>query len=304
MPILQDIAPTLVAQQIVNGLVTGSVYALIAIGITLIFGLTGLVNFAHGEFMMVGAYVALVTVGAVQGDLPALLTLVLAVLLAGVALAAFGAGVERTLFSRTTARPIVGFVVSLGLVRVMQNAVIMNWGVNPQHVETGFRGVWELGGIYITEVRLLTLVTAVMLAGGFYLFLLRSRAGTALRCVNVDREVAGFMGIDVPRMQLLAFVLGSALAGGGGALLAFSYPITPFFGATVIIKGFVVALAGGLGNVLGAFWVALGVGVLEALLAGFGMSSLSDAILFGGVVALLLLRPSGLLRGTAGSSVQ
>jgi branched-chain amino acid transport system permease protein len=252
--------------------------------------------------MMLGGYAALVVVGLTQG-MPPVIALIVAVIGAGLVLAIFGAGVERALFSRTIRRPIVGFVVSLGLVRVLQNAVILKWGVNPQHVETGFSGILEAGGIYMTETRVLTFVTALALAGGFYLFLLRTTVGTALRACNVDREVAGLMGINVPRMQLLAFVLGSALAGGGGALLAFSYPITPFFGTTVIIKGFVVALAGGLGNVLGAFWVALGVGVLEALLAGFGLSSLSDAVLFTGVVFLLLLRPSGLLRGTAGSSV-
>ncbi|HEY6758775.1 MAG TPA: branched-chain amino acid ABC transporter permease [Baekduia sp.] len=286
-------------QQLFNGIVNGSVYCLVAIGITLIFGLTGLVNFAHGEFMMVGAYIMLALASA-QGAWAAFL---LALVVALVGLGMFGVTLERTLFTRTLSRPINGFVVSLGLILVLQNAVALHWGTNPQVVTPPLTSSFSLGPVEVSSMRLLVLVVALLLCAAFYLFLNRTRVGTAMRCVNIDRDTATLMGVNVPRMQSLAFGVGSALAGGGGALLATIYTFSPFFGSTIVVKGFVISLAGGIGNVAGAFWAAMLFGICEALIVQVGLGAWSGALTFGFIIALLMVKPDGLFKGSHGSAV-
>jgi branched-chain amino acid transport system permease protein len=290
---------SVVLQQLFNGIVNGSVYCLIAIGVTLIFGLTGLVNFAHGELMMVGAYIALVVGGSGGSWIGFLVALVVAF----AALGLFGVALEKALFARTLSRPINGFVVSLGLILVLQNAVSLHWGTNPQTVSAPLDSSFSIGSVDVSSMRLLVLLIALLLSAGFYLFLNRTRVGTALRCCNVDRDTAALMGINVPRMQTLAFAIGSALAGSGGVLLATIYSFNPFFGSTIVVKGFVIALAGGIGNVAGAFWAAMLFGVCEALTVQVGLGAWTGALTFAFIIALLMVRPQGLFRGSHGSAV-
>jgi branched-chain amino acid transport system permease protein len=290
---------SVVLQQLFNGIVNGSVYCLVAIGITLIFGLTGLVNFAHGEFMMVGAYVML----AVSAGLGLWAGFLVSLVVAFVGIGLLGVTLERTLFARTLSRPINGFVVSLGLILVLQNAAAMHWGTNSQSVAPPLSSSFALGSVDVSTMRLFVLVLALLLCAGFYLFLNRTRVGTALRCCNVDRDTATLMGVNVPRMQSLAFGVGSALAGGGGALLATIYTFNPFFGSIIVVKGFVIALAGGIGNVAGAFWAAMLFGISEAFIIQFGLGAWSGALTFGFIIALLMVRPDGLFKGSHGSAV-
>jgi branched-chain amino acid transport system permease protein len=290
---------TVIVQQAINGIVNGSVYCLIAIGITLIFGLTGLVNFAHGSVMTLGSYIALAVTAQVAGWLGLLVALVAA----GAALGVLGIVLETGLFRYTIKRPINGFVVSLGLILVLENGIALHWGTNPETVTDPVSTSVTLTGISVPTIRLIVLVTALALSCAFYVFLTRTRTGTALRCCQLDRDTAALMGINVPRIQTLAFAAGSVLAGAGGALLATIYTFTPFFGETVVVKGFVIALAGGLGNVAGAFWAALLFGVCESLSVQVGLGAWSSAIAFVFIVLLLMVRPSGLLGGTRGSAV-
>jgi branched-chain amino acid transport system permease protein len=290
---------TVIVQQAINGIVNGSVYCLIAMGITLIFGLTGLVNFAHGSVMTLGSYIALAVTAQVAGWLGLLVALVAA----GAALGVLGIVLETGLFRYTIKRPINGFVVSLGLILVLENGIALHWGTNPETVTDPVSTSVTLTGISVPTIRLIVLVTALALSCAFYVFLTRTRTGTALRCCQLDRDTAALMGINVPRIQTLAFAAGSVLAGAGGALLATIYTFTPFFGETVVVKGFVIALAGGLGNVAGAFWAALLFGVCESLSVQVGLGAWSSAIAFVFIVLLLMVRPSGLLGGTRGSAV-
>lgn len=290
---------TEVVQQVVNGIVDGSIYALVAIGITLIFGLTGLVNFAHGELMMLGAYVALV-VSTITGEWA---TVILAFFAALVALGLFGVALERTLFARTIKRPINGFIISLGLIFIIQNAVAIEWGTNAQFVDAPLQDAVNILGIEVAGIRLLILVVALLLSAGLYLFLNRTRIGTGLRCCNIDRDTATLMGVNVPAMQTLAFGVGCALAGAGGVLLAASHSFTPFFGSLVVVKGFVIALAGGLGNVSGAFWTAMIFGIVEAMTVQVGLAQYSQAIPFLVIILLLMVRPTGLFKGSHGSEL-
>lgn len=290
---------TVIVQQAINGIVNGSVYCLIAMGITLIFGLTGLVNFAHGSVMTLGSYIAL----AVTTQIAGWLGLVIALVAAGAALGVLGIALEMGLFRYTVKRPINGFVVSLGLILVIENGIALHWGTNPETVNVPVSTSVTLASISVPTIRLIVLVTALALSCAFYLFLTRTRTGTALRCCQLDRDTAALMGINVPRIQTMAFVAGSVLAGSGGALLATIYTFTPFFGQTVVVKGFVIALAGGLGNVAGAFWAALLFGMCESLSVQVGLGAWSSAIAFGFIVLLLMIRPSGLLSGARGSAV-
>jgi branched-chain amino acid transport system permease protein len=290
---------TVIVQQVITGVVNGSVYCLIAIGITLIFGLTGLVNFAHGSVMTVGSYIAL----AITAQIAGWAGLAVALVSAGALVGMLGIVLERGLFRHTLRRPINGFVVSLGLILVLENGIALHWGTNPETVTDPVATTVAFAGVSVPTIRLIVLATALALSCGFYLFLTRTRTGTALRCCQLDRDTAALMGINVPRMQTLAFAAGSVLAGGGGALLAAIYTFTPFFGETVVVKGFVIALAGGLGNVAGAFWASLLFGVCESLSVQVGLGAWSSAIAFGFIVLLLMVRPAGLLGGARGSAV-
>jgi branched-chain amino acid transport system permease protein len=162
---------------------------------------------------------------------------------------------------------------------------------------------FDFGGVLVPGVRLATLAIALSLAAGFYLFLNKTRVGTGLRCCNVDRDTATLMGINVPAMQTLAFAVGSGLAGAGGALISMSHAFNPYFGSLIVVKGFVIALAGGLGNVAGAFWMAILFGVAEAMTVYGGLSEYSNALPFACIIVLLLIRPTGLFAGSHGSAI-
>ena len=282
----------LFAQQIVNGLVMGSLYALVTMGVTLVFGLTGLVNFAHGQLVMVGAFIAFMV--GTQTALSALAALAIATAAGGL----IGAGLERGLFRRTLDKPINGFVLSLGLVSIIQSSLALKFGTNPESLASPFPGSVEFLGISAPKTRVFVFFVASGLCLAFYAFLKRSMLGTALRACSQDREVAGLIGIPAPRMLNTAFALGSGLAGAAGVLLAFAMPFTPFVGTAVVVKAFVIALAGGLGSIAGALWVAMLLGVGEALVVGFGWGAYSEIFLFVFIIGLLLFRPQGLVRGT------
>lgn len=287
----------LFAQQGLNGLVTGSFYALIAIGVTLVFGLTGIVNFAQGQFLLVGCYAALIA-GTHSWPL-----FVLALTFATGLLTATGVVSERVLFGRTLDRPINGFVVSLGLVVISQGALAVAFGTNAKTLDGPISGLAHFGSLYAANMRLVAMALALSLAALFWCLLRYTKHGIALRACSVDRETAMLMGIPARRMITLAFAAGSALAGAGGALYATVFPFSPFIGDGIVVKAFVIALAGGLGSVTGALWISLLLGVGEAWLVGLGYGSWVEAVLFLVVILVLMLRPQGLFRGGEGSAV-
>jgi len=279
-------------QQLFNGLSVASIYMLVGVGITLVFGLTGIVNFAHGEIMMLGAYALLVV--APDGGPMFIVGLVAAVTF--VCLVSYA--MERGLFRFTLKRPINGFLVSLGLILALQNGLIEYWGTDQQNVVAPFERVWQMGGTRISAERLFIIGITAVIFVTFSLFLAHTRVGTALRASAMDRETASLMAVPVPRLITLTFVIGGALAAIGGVLLATIYPISPQLGSTYVVKGFAIALVGGLGNVAGAMIAALILGVTEALNAGLGYGAWTDAISFALMIVILLVRPQGLLRGT------
>jgi len=280
-------------QQILNGLSIASVITLIAVGVTLIFGLTGIINFAHGEFLMMGG---IVTWLAVSHGLDFPLALALAVL----AVALLGFLLERGIFRFTLERPTNGFIVSLGIIVVLQHVVVLLYDPNQKSIPRPLATVWDIGGVRVASIRVMVILVTIAVVAATIAMITRSRYGRALRASVEDRDTAALMGIPVRRYVTGVFVLGSALAGLGGALLIALFPITPFTGGTMVMKGFAVALIGGLGNVYGAVAAGLILGIVEGFSAGYGYSQWTDAYSFALMILVLLFRPHGLFGGTSG----
>jgi branched-chain amino acid transport system permease protein len=280
-------------QQLINSLSVASVIILIGIGITLIFGLTGIINFAHGEFLMVGGMTTWLVVS--HGG-----NFVLAAVVAIVVVGALGFVLERGLFRLTLDRPMNGFIISLGLIVILQHVVIRFWNSYQKAIPQPLGGVWEIGGVRIIEMRAAVVaITAIVVAVTFF-GISRSRYGLALRASVADQETAALMGVPVRRYVTGVFIYGSMLAGLGGALMIALFPITPFIGSVIVVRGFAVALIGGLGNVPGAVLAGLVLGLMDGLSAGYGLPEWTEAYSFALMILILLVRPQGLLGGTAG----
>src|SRR5215472_8839152 len=278
-------------QQLVNGVMLGSTYALIAIGYTLIFGVLGLLHLAHGEVFMVGAFAGLVAVRATGS---VLLAMAFAMVVTGV----LGVVIERVAF-----RPLRGahhlapLATTIGAGIVLQETT--RWYFGPE--QKGFpptlaADVWQLGSLRISSAQAFLLVTAVVLMAALHLFLARTSAGRAIRASAEDQSVATLLGVNVNGTIVVCFLIGSALAGAAGVLVGLIYnSVHPFIGVQMGIKGLVVMMLGGLGNVTGAMLAGVLLGILEVLGAGYLASSYRDAFAFGALMLVLLVRPEGLL---------
>jgi branched-chain amino acid transport system permease protein len=279
-------------QQLVNGVMLGAVYALIAIGYTLIFGVLGMLHLAHGEVFMVGAFVGLVVTTAYSGNV--MLALAAAMLATGL----LGVLIERVAF-----RPLRGahhlapLATTIGAGIALQETA--RWYFGPE--QKGFPStialrLWEIGPLRMSSVQVFILASAVVLMAAVSLFLARTRAGRAVRATAEDPTVAGLLGVNVGAVIVLVFFVASALAGAAGVLVGLAYnSVHPFIGVQMGIKGLVVMLLGGLGNVPGAMVGGLVLGVLEVLGVAYFASSYRDAFAFGAVMLMLLVRPEGLL---------
>ncbi len=300
-------------QQVVNGLQIASVIALIAMGITMIFGLTGLVMFAHGELLMLGGYVTWRTVelNVFGGDAA---NFFFGVALAVVVVGVLGYLMERGLFRFTFASPINGFIISLGLIVFLQHAIqIMplpglglglggdqNWGATTIAVPKPIAAVWTVSEVRIPATRVLIVIATIVVVAFAVAAIYRTGLGRALRASASDRDTAGLMGIPVRRYITAVFVIGSGVAGLGGALLIGQFAIDPFIGGRFVIKGFAVALVGGLGNPVGAVLAAIILGLGEAMGAGYFKTEWTESYAFILMIVVLLIRPQGLLTGLQG----
>ena len=280
-------------QQLVNSLSVASVTILIGIGITLIFGLAGIVNFAHGEFLMVGGMVTWFLVNAGVNFFVALFG---AMILVG----ALGFVAERGLFRFTLDRPMNGFIMSIGLSVILQHVVIRIFNEVQKTIPDPVGQVWVIGGVNIIAMRAIVVAITAIVVAVTYFGISRSRYGIALRASIADQDTAALMGIPVRKYVTGVFVYGSLLAGLGGALMIALFPITPFTGSVVIIRGFAVSLIGGLGNVGGAVVGGLLLGLVDGLSAGYGSPEWTDAYSLVLMIAVLIIRPQGLLGGTLG----
>jgi len=281
-----------VLQQVVNGVTIGVVYALIAIGLTLVFGILGVINFAHGEFYMIGAFLTYTL--TVRLGLEYFLALALTI--------AGGAAVGL-LAERLAVRPLKGrhmFTVvlsTLGLSIFLENGALLVWGPDPREIELawGSRPLL-IGGVVITFLRVAVLATAAALIVALTWFIRRTTWGMAMRAVAANRDAAALMGIPVDRVYAITFAVGSALAGVAGGLLGAMFTIEPTMGEWAVVKAFSVVIMGGMGHVPGAVLGGIILGVAESLGAGFlpGGTSYKDGIGYAILILVLLYRPQGL----------
>src|SRR6185436_9023184 len=270
----------------------GVVYALIAVGLTLVFGILDVINFAHGEFYMLGAFLTYtLTVGLGLDYFVALgLTIV-------------GAAIAGLIAERLTVRPLEGrhmFTVvlsTLGLSIFLQNGALLTWGPDPREIDLAWGGrPIVVGGVVITMLRVAVLATSAVVIAALTWFIRRTIWGMAMRAVAKNRDAAALMGVPVRRVFALTFAVGTALAGVAGGLLGAMFTIEPTMGEWAVVKAFCVVIMGGMGNVPGAVLGGVILGVAENLGAGFlpGGSSYKDGIGYAILIAVLLLRPQGL----------
>jgi branched-chain amino acid transport system permease protein len=280
-------------QQLINTLTVASAYTLVAVGLTVVFGLSQIVNFAYGDFLTVGGYIVFAV--AASGGI----AFVYGFGLALVAVAVVCLLLERILFRWTLPRPINGFLVSLGLVQVIESILTWKYTDNPVTAKPASSAVWKFGGVYVSAAQTIVFFGTVVLLVAVVLYFDHTRHGTAIRAAAADNEAAALMGAPVSRLISGTFALGGLLAGAGGAFIALLQPLTPTTGALLVVKGFAIALVGGLGNVKGAFVGAAFLAVIETTFVTIGMSSWLEPIEFGLIILVLLVRPEGLLRGMA-----
>ncbi|MGQ9370905.1 branched-chain amino acid ABC transporter permease [Azospirillum sp. ST 5-10] len=278
-------------QILVSGLLIGLIYALVAVGLTLIFGVMDIVNFAHGEFLMLGMYASFW--GFALFGLDPILSLPLTAAL----LFAVGVLVYQTIIRRILDAPMLSQIfATFGLMILLRGLAQFFW--KPDHrliSHTLVDGNVSLGVVQFGLPQLAAAVGAVVVTGALWLFLHRTRLGTALEATAIDREAATLMGIDGQRMFALAWGIGAACAGIGGALIATFFPIFPDVGANFILIAFVVVVLGGFGSIAGAFWAGLIVGVLEVV-GGFIIGpEYKTAIVLSLLLLVLLVRPKGLM---------
>jgi len=292
-------AVTLV-QQLINGLSLGSLYALIAIGYTMVYGILRLINFAHGDLLMVAAYVGVMGVGLFSWPWP--VAFGLAVGLTGL----LGVLLERGAYRPLRRAPRISLLISaIAASFLLENLALVIAGGRPKPfpVPAAFTGVFAWGGLFIPCLSLLIpLVTALLLILLFFI-VYRTRTGRAMRAIAQDLETVSLLGIDVNRIIAFTFLTGSLLAGAGGLLWAMKYPqVNPFMGILPGLKAFIAAVLGGIGNLTGAVLGGLILGLLEILIVALfpSWAGYRDALAFALLILLLLARPTGLLGETLG----
>ncbi|WP_290650145.1 branched-chain amino acid ABC transporter permease [Aquisalimonas sp.] len=291
--------PFILAEVSLQGLIRGSMYGLMACGLSLIFGLMGVKNFSHGEFFMLGAYAMFFV--AVIMDMP----FILGIGAAAAVLFVFGVLVERTLIRTLRRRAgrewlLDAFVLTIGLMVVLQNLALLTFGSTRRGVPTLIPGGVEIGPIWLTNDRLLILVAAILIVSMLGVFIRYTRMGKAMLATGQHPEAAQTLGIDINRVYTYTFGLGAALAGIAGALLISIFPAYPTVGFHPVIKSIAAVILGGLGNVPGAIAAGVLLGLIEAYTTFFLASGWQHVITAVLVVLVLIVRPYGLFSSAKG----
>ncbi len=280
---------------LINGISLGSVYALIALGYTMVYGIAKMLNFAHGDVIMVGAF-ATYTVCSTFGLSP-----VLGVLVAVVLCTVLGMVIEKVAYKplRKASSPLAVLITAIGVSYFLQNVALLIFGSNMK----SFTSVVPLdsvkffgGRITISGETIVTILVCIVIMAALMLFINKTKAGQAMLAVSEDKGAAQLMGINANATITLTFAIGSALAAVAGVLLCSAYPsLTPYTGSMPGIKAFVAAVFGGIGSIPGAFIGGILLGVIENLTKAYISAQLSDAIVFAVLIVVLLVKPTGLL---------
>jgi branched-chain amino acid transport system permease protein len=280
---------TLFFQQLVNGVALGSVYSLVALGLTLVYGVLKVPNFAHGALYTAGAYVAYVALTSLGASY------VLAILAAVVVVAVLGAAVEWVVFRPLEGKSAVhAMIAALGVLYFLEGTADVIWGPDFRQVPTPFDGVVSLGGVNITEQRVLVIVAAVATMGALYWLLKRTLVGMSIEAMAQDRVGALLVGIDTRRVALFTFAISGVLAAIAGSLIAPLVLVFPTMGAVIILKAFVIVILGGMGSVPGAIVGGYLLALAETMAGTYVAFAFSELIAFALLVLVLFLRPTGL----------
>jgi branched-chain amino acid transport system permease protein len=286
------VTATIVAQQAINGIVLGSLYVLVALGLTLIYGVLVQINFAHADFVTFGAFAAYFFMHLLGGNY---LTSIAVALLVG---AVLGWAINLTIFSplRHKGSELLPLIATIGVSTMMQNAMLVWFGPIPYAFETPYsQQVFRIAGTFFTAQSLIIVAVSAATITLLYAFMKFTFLGKALRAVAQDRETAGLMGINPSYLIMLTIVLSSALAGMAGAMLAPVLVLTPFAGTTVIVKAFAIVIIGGFGNVEGTILAGLLVGLIESFTTQYFDPGLIDIFVFALLLLMLAFRPTGLI---------
>lgn len=281
-------------QQLINGLQLGFVYALIALGYTMVYGIVRLINFAHGDVFMVGAYLGFFALASWRLPLP------VAIIIAMVGCAALGVFIERVAYKPLRRAPrISSLITAIGVSLFLEYFTSLKFVFGPY-----FRAyprpfairTYNLNGVTVSNIQIIVFGVAILLMVALTLFVNRTKTGMAMRAVSFDRDAAALMGINVDNIISVTFGIGAALAGAGGVLYGIAYPqINPFMGIMPGLKAFVAAVLGGIGIIPGAMLGAVIMGIVEKLTEVYISSTLRDAAAFAILIFVLLVRPTGIM---------
>ncbi|MCI6042983.1 branched-chain amino acid ABC transporter permease [bacterium] len=280
---------------LINGISLGSVYAIIALGYTMVYGIAKMLNFAHGDVIMIGGYVVLVAMTSM--GIPS----IAAVLLAVVVCTLLGVVIERVAYKplRNASSNLAVLITAIGVSYLLQNIALLLFGANTK----SFTSVVTIpalklagGQLIISGETIVTIITCIIIMVALMLFIKKTRAGQAMLAVSEDKGAALLMGINVNGTIALTFAIGSGLAAIAGVLLCSAYPsLTPYTGAMPGIKAFVAAVFGGIGSIPGAFIGGILLGIIEILGKAYISSQLADAIVFAVLIIVLLVKPTGIM---------
>ena len=282
---------SLFVSQLFNGLQTGSVYALVALGYSMVYGIILLLNFAHGDIIMVGAYTAFYAMTAFH------LHPILSVVLAVVTSTLLGVVIEKVAYTPLRSAPRLSLLITaIGISFLLENGTQLLFGADTKSMDTLVPGNVSFGSITISYTAILTIIVAVIAMVALTLLVQKTKLGKAMRAVSEDMGAAQLMGISLNKTISFTFAVGSALAGIGSVLYLCAYSqASPTMGSMLGLKAFVAAVLGGIGSIPGAMIGGFAIGLLEALVAAVGLSVWKDAVVFAILIVVLLVKPSGIM---------
>ena len=294
---------TLFIKQLINGFQVGSVYALVALGYTMVYGIVKLINFAHGDFIMVGGYMAVFSIPLLtSAGLPAWLCILLSV----VVCALIGFLTEKIAYKPLRGAPSLSVLITaIAMSLFLENLALILFSSAPRSVSNIVHvPPIVFGSVQLTGVSVVTILLSVAIMAGLQLFIKKTRMGKAMRAVSEDGKAAILMGINTNRTISLTFAIGSGLAGVAAVMYCSAYPqVQPYMGSMLGLKAFVAAVLGGIGNIPGAMLGGVLIGLVESMTKGYISTQLADAVVFGILIVVLLVRPAGIFGKNIGEKV-
>ena len=277
---------------LINGISLGSIYAIIALGYTMVYGIAKMLNFAHGDVIMIGCYVVFMTMSGM--NMNPLLSVILAVVVCTV----LGVIIEKVAYKPLRkASPLAVLITAIGVSYLLQNIALLIFGADTKSFSSvvPLQNI-KIGGITITGVTVVAVLACIVIMIGLMIFIKKTKAGQAMLAVSEDKDAAQLMGVNVNGTISLTFAIGSGLAAIAGVLLCSAYPtLTPYTGSMPGIKAFTAAVFGGIGSIPGAMVGGILLGIIEILGKAYISSQLSDAIVFAVLIIVLLVKPTGIL---------